>query len=248
MQTKIKNLLNTLVFFSVTVVWGASVNAETFTSGERQNTLIELYTSEGCSSCPPAEKYLNSFKDNPGLWKTFIPVALHVDYWDYLGWKDRFASPLHTQRQRALGQVNLQDTIYTPGFFVNGDPWRRGFFGSEPKVSKDKAGKLSVTLDKNRISAEFLTKQFDSQPLTLTVAVLGMGLKSSIKAGENSGHKSLHEFVILKYITKKSNNARWTFELPVYDQMGASQLAVVAWVSKAGNPRPIQSVGGYIKR
>lgn len=226
----------------------AEVNAETFTSGDRQNNLIELYTSEGCSSCPPAEKYLNSYKDNPELWTTFIPIALHVDYWDYLGWKDRYADPVHTQRQRQLGRVNLQDTIYTPGFFVNGDPWSRGFFGSDPEKSKELTGKLSVTLNNNSITAKFLPVQTETHPFTLTVAILGMGLKTSIQAGENSGHKSNHEFVNLKYVTKKSNNASWAFELPDFDRMGASQFALVAWVSKTGDPSPIQSIGGYIKR
>ncbi len=225
-----------------------SVQAETFTTGDRQNTLIELYTSEGCSSCPPAEKYLNSLVKDPLLWKTTIPIALHVDYWDYLGWKDRFASPIHTQRQRQYARVNLQNTIYTPGFFVNGEPWRRGFFNSKPELSQAQPGKLLLTLNKNQINAEFLPKQVDaSQQFSLTVAVVGMGLKTSIKAGENTGHSSSHEFVNLKYISKNSSNAKWSFTLPKYDQMDATRLALVAWVSKKGDPRPIQSVGGYIK-
>jgi len=222
------------------------VQAETFTSGDRQNTLVELYTSEGCSSCPPAEKYLNSLKDSADLWKTYIPIALHVDYWDYLGWKDRFASPVHTQRQRQYARVNLQNTIYTPGFFVNGEPWRRGFFDSTPSISKDQPGKLSVTLNKNQISAEFLANVSKHTPLILTVAVVGMGLKTSIQAGENSGRASSHEFVNLKYISKSSSNLKWSFDLPSYDRMGASRLALVAWVSKVDDPRPLQSVGGYI--
>ncbi len=245
---KIKHLLYFLVFFSIAVVLVARVHAETFSSGDRQNTLIELYTSEGCSSCPPAEKYLNSFKDNPDLWGTFIPIALHVDYWDYLGWKDRYASPAHTLRQRQYARVNLQDTIYTPGFFVNGDPWRRDFFSSSPAASKEQTGKLSVSLNKNRINATFVPIPGGNQPLTLTVAILGMGLKTSIKAGENSGHTSIHEFVNLKYVTKNSKNYSWSFEFPAFDRMQATKLALVAWVSKAGDPRPIQSVGGYIKR
>jgi len=225
----------------------ANVQAKTFTSGDRQNTLIELYTSEGCSSCPPAERYLNSLVKDPQLWETYIPIALHVDYWDYLGWKDRFASPIHTQRQRQYARVNLQNTIYTPGFFVNGEPWRRGFFGSKPPLSKEHPGKLSLTLNKNQIRAEFLPKRAAAnQSLTLTVAVLGMGLKTSIEAGENSGHSSSHEFVNLKYTSKHSKHNRWSFALPKYDRMEASRLALVAWISKKSDPRPIQSVGGYI--
>ncbi len=248
MHTKTQEYLKqSIIIVCLAALMVANTRAETFTSGDRQNTLIELYTSEGCSSCPPAEKYLNSLMDAPQLWKTYIPIALHVDYWDYLGWKDRFASPIHTQRQRQYARVNLQNTIYTPGFFVNGEPWRRGFFGSDPAVSKDQPGKLSITLNKNQISAEFIPRQSDApQALTLTVAILGMGLKTSIKAGENSGHAASHEFVNLKYTSKNATDRKWSFALPSYDRMEATQLALVAWISKSGDPRPIQSVGGYI--
>src|SRR3954451_5035298 len=77
-----------------------SLAAETtFVSGSEQTALIELYTSEGCSSCPPAEAWLTQWKDDAGLWKRFVPIAFHVDYWDRLGWRDRFASKQWTERQ-----------------------------------------------------------------------------------------------------------------------------------------------------
>ena len=63
----------------------------TFASTARQTSLLELYTSEGCSSCPPAEAWLSGLKDNPGLWRDFVPVAFHVDYWNYLGWRDKWS-------------------------------------------------------------------------------------------------------------------------------------------------------------
>src|ERR1051326_5468046 len=72
----------------------------TFESGETQNSLIELFTSEGCSSCPPAEKWLSALKTNQDLWKKTIPVAFHVDYWNHLGWRDRFSKPEFTSRQQ----------------------------------------------------------------------------------------------------------------------------------------------------
>ena len=65
-------------------------------SGEKRVTLVELYTSEGCSSCPPAEAWMNQLQDDPRLWREIVPVAFHVDYWDYIGWPDRFAVPAHS--------------------------------------------------------------------------------------------------------------------------------------------------------
>ena len=77
-------------------LFGASFRAlggdRVFESGPTRAHLIELFTSEGCSSCPPAESWLSKLKNEPGLWKNFVPLAFHVDYWDHLGWKDPFAS------------------------------------------------------------------------------------------------------------------------------------------------------------
>lgn len=71
-----------------------------FTSAPARVTLLELYSSEGCSSCPLADAWVNSLQAGPGLWTQLVPVVFHVDYWDYIGWKDRFATPAFTDRQR----------------------------------------------------------------------------------------------------------------------------------------------------
>ena len=68
----------------------ATAASLTLSSQEQRTTLIELYTSEGCSSCPPADRWLSRLKDDPRLWKQIVPLAFHVDYWNYLGWRDRF--------------------------------------------------------------------------------------------------------------------------------------------------------------
>ncbi|MDH5614701.1 MAG: DUF1223 domain-containing protein, partial [Gammaproteobacteria bacterium] len=107
----------------------ASAEPVTLVSGQGQKVLIELYTSEGCSSCPPAEKYLNTYRHNKELWHTYIPVAFHVDYWDYIGWKDRFASPSFSTRQRQHARERNVRSVYTPSFMVNGAGWQPGWFG-----------------------------------------------------------------------------------------------------------------------
>ncbi|MBA3543366.1 MAG: DUF1223 domain-containing protein, partial [Chthoniobacterales bacterium] len=77
--------------------------------------LLELYTSEGCSSCPPAEAGLSKLKDNPRLWQDFVPIAFHVDYWDRLGWRDPFASKEWTARQYEYSARWRSSSVYTPG-------------------------------------------------------------------------------------------------------------------------------------
>jgi hypothetical protein len=97
---------------------------KTFESGDMQTTLIELFTSEGCSSCPPADAWMSRLKTNPDLWKNIVPAVFHVDYWDGLGWRDRFAKPEFTARQRQYVATWRGDSVYTPGFVVNGREWR----------------------------------------------------------------------------------------------------------------------------
>src|SRR5437016_3348460 len=74
-------------------------------SGPTRVALIELYTSEGCSSCPPAEQWLGELRTSPALWKEFVPVALHVNYWDHLGWRDALASKVFTEREHGYAAV-----------------------------------------------------------------------------------------------------------------------------------------------
>ena len=88
-------------------------------------TVVELYTSQGCSSCPPADAYLAKLAQEPGV----IALALHVDYWDYIGWQDTFASPRFTDRQRAYARAAGSRTIYTPQMIVQG---RDQAVGSDP--------------------------------------------------------------------------------------------------------------------
>ena len=89
-------------------------------SGPTTNVLVELYTSEGCDSCPPADRWLQALGGGGTAAGRIIPVAFHVDYWDYLGWKDRFASPRYSERQRALASAAKSTRVYTPQVVVAG--------------------------------------------------------------------------------------------------------------------------------
>ncbi|MBA3608983.1 MAG: DUF1223 domain-containing protein [Chthoniobacterales bacterium] len=93
-------------------------------SGPMRTHLLELFTSEGCSSCPPAEAWLSKLKDDPGLWRDFVPLAFHVDYWDRLGWRDPFASKIWTARQYEYSARWKSSNVYTPGFVLDGREWR----------------------------------------------------------------------------------------------------------------------------
>src|SRR5450432_1411576 len=85
-------------------------------AGAEPRAVIELFTSQGCSSCPPADKLLSQFVTDPSL----IPISLPIDYWDYLGWKDTLADPRNSARQRAYSRVRGDRDVYTPQVVVNG--------------------------------------------------------------------------------------------------------------------------------
>jgi hypothetical protein len=228
-----------------------------FSSGEHQNYLIELYTSEGCSSCPPADRWLSKIKESDKLWNDVIPIAFHVDYWDYIGWKDKFADKRYSNRQRNYARQYRETTVYTPGIRVNGFPW-----GSWRDSKLDEfndlddaalAGNLSLSTNKeNEFNALFLSKQpIKDNGLVLNVAILGMEIKTKVQRGENSGRMLNQDFVVLAYEQYKQQvNAAWNATLPtISDSLkGETQhLALVAWVNSVGNLNPIQAVGGFLK-
>ena len=102
-----------------------TAKAQQFQSTEAQFPLIDLYTSEGCSSSPRADRWLTSLKHNQGLWSKFFPIVFHVDYWDYIGWKDPLASKQFSQRQQRYPKEFNEATVYTPGMRKAGEEWRR---------------------------------------------------------------------------------------------------------------------------
>ncbi len=214
-------------------------------SGSQQANLIELYTSEGCSSCPPADKWLNNLKKDPRLWKQVIPVAFHVDYWDYIGWKDTFAVPENTQRQAKYKQEGGIRTIYTPEIVNNGKEWRRWFGSSDIPVSGKRSGQLDVSIDAGKISAKFMSNDSNSQNLKLNVALLGFGFKTKIRAGENTGKSLAHDFVVIGQSSQKSTNGTWQMPLPISRHQTKKQ-GIAIWVSHTDAQEPIQVVGGWL--
>jgi hypothetical protein len=218
-----------------------------FASGDQPTLLVELYTSEGCSSCPPAERYLNGLKSRPELWVSYVPVAFHVDYWNYLGWEDRFASQAFSDRQRQHARTGNVRTVYTPALIVDGSEWRPGLFDRLPKPETGRAaGRLEVTLDNPRLTVEFKPLSGEAPALTLHIALLGMGLVSDIRAGENKGRMSHHEFVVIGFKSIPGFDGRWQTELPEPDISGPERKALAVWVTPRDSLKPLQAVGGYI--
>lgn len=215
------------------------------TSGTQQVSLIELFTSEGCSSCPPAEAWLNRFVDDEKLWKQVIPMAFHVDYWDYIGWKDRFAQKQFSERQYRYQKEGGVRTVYTPGVFLNGKEWRSKS-SQLPAGSAQTVGTLSVEVTDQGLTARFDPVEQSDKTLRLYVAVLAFGINTEVAAGENRGRQLAHEFVVVGLNHATSSDLSWQVALPKVRSVGAKRHAIVAWISQDSTLRPLQAVGGWI--
>ena len=212
-------------------------------SGTRQVTLLELYTSQGCSSCPPAERWLNEYINKDELWSSVVPVALHVDYWDYIGWKDPYAAKEHGERQRDYARAGKTRTVYTPGFFVNGRDWRGWTMRMNPRSSDKKPGNLSATIVDNQLTVSF---QAHDRPMDLNVAILGFGIETDVKRGENRNRVLAQEFVALSHRVYRSDTGAWEVVLPGVSRQEADRLGIALWVSEPGNPAPVQATGAWL--
>jgi hypothetical protein len=223
-----------------------------FQSGSAQVALVELYTSEGCSSCPPAEASVSRLKDDPGLWKNFVPLAWHVDYWNHLGWKDRFSSARYTERQADYAAKWNKDSVYTPAFAVNGQEWHLGV-GSSALVtaSSSDAGVLAAKTDNGQqFKITYKLVSDDGSKWEAHVALLGCGISSKIDAGENSGRDLKHDFVVLEERAEpmkiEKNMARVDVVLKSAPLADVPQRAVAIWVNRRGQIAPVQTTGGWL--
>ncbi len=219
-------------------------------SGPGRVALIELYTSEGCSSCPPADHWLEALRNQRGLWRDFVPIGFHVNYWDQLGWKDRFATRQFTQREYALASVWGSNSVYTPCFAFDGREWHPGADLRAP--AGDSPGPLSLALgDDGVCRIRFVPAAgTPARPLEIHVVLLGGGFASKVTAGENRGETLHHEFVALALadapLQPGPDGAAAELRLPPTANPDAERRALAAWVTLKGRLEPLQATGGWL--
>ncbi len=247
MKSKINFLL---IFFSFLILFSAT----SFKSSSQQTTLIELYTSEGCHSCPPADEWLSRVGNGKSLWSEFVPVAFHVDYWDAIGWKDVFAQSRFSDRQRRYASNWNSRSVYTPGFVLNGKEWR-GFFSGDslPKRMDREVGVLQIQIQEdNQYRFQFTPTKLNQKNYVAHMALLGSGFKIQVERGENRGKLLEHDFVVVDFKEESlklndSDDLIHTFILTPNTELKPARYAVVAWVTESNGFEPIQAAGGYLE-
>jgi len=176
-------------------------------SHQQRVALLELYTSEGCNSCPPAERWLSGLRARGIQSDQLIPLAFHVDYWDYIGWIDRYAQPGFAARQRLIADRNHASFIYTPQFVLNGRDFQRPWLGD--KLAKQlgevnaQRSRLEIgaglSMQNNSATVSVHVRNEATHKANVYVALFENGLNTEVQAGENAGKRLYHEFVVRRF-------------------------------------------------
>jgi hypothetical protein len=174
-----------------------AANTCTAQSTAQVPNVVELYTSEGCSSCPPADRWLSTLKGRVDV----LALGFHVTYWDQLGWPDRFATPATTQRQHRWREAHKGPYVYTPQIVLDGRDmrdWSSLRSGVLPKPKMSATATIKLDAQDGVVRASVANAAAD-KPLAGYWVVLEDGISSRVKAGENSGSTLTHDHVVVHY-------------------------------------------------
>jgi hypothetical protein len=205
-------------------------------SGATLTPVIELYTSEGCSSCPPADQWLSGLKGKP-----VVAEAFHVAYWDYIGWKDRFAQPVFSTRQKEIAAQNRQSGVYTPQLVRNGRDWHDYKQVTEPQLAAKARISLQRVGDTDGFEAR-VEPQDARVPWTAYWTVTEDSHSSRVKAGENAGEFLKHDFVVRQYAPVGQYQGPQVLKFFALAQQPEHQRRINLVVQDAQGNEPLQAL------
>ena len=232
---------------------GGKVSVE---SAEVRTPVVELYTSEGCSSCPPADRWISKLGEAIGEELRAVPLAFHVDYWNYLGWEDPFSSSEYTERQRMLGALNRQRSIYTPEFLVSGEETRgtRAVIGAIQSANRQ-AADVRISMDVDYVTGDGIVADVDILGdfgnATLYLAVFENNIVREIGGGENHGRTLHHDFVVRDFrrlLTGEGEESSARAVIPLDPDWHGPELGLAAMVMDRGSSKTIQAVSTPLAR
>jgi hypothetical protein len=222
-------------------------------SGPQTAALVELYTSEGCSSCPPADRELSRLRQVLDPAAEVVPLELHVDYWNYIGWKDAYAQGAFGERQSWLVHANRQNTVYTPQFFVGGTELRawQGALRDKVRQLNTLAAAAAIRVRAGLTASGALALRADATaragdgPAALYLAVAESGLATKVTRGENGGVTLAHDHVVREWIGPirlAGGSAQAQREIALPAAWNRARLEVVAFVADERSGSVLQAV------
>lgn len=224
-------------------------------SGSHRIALLELYTSEGCSSCPPADRWLSGLAAKEIDSERVVPLALHVDYWDYIGWRDRFAQPGFAERQRQMALLGNSNLVYTPQVMLNGRDFRN--WRNTGRFERDLAAinasvpqaTLRLTLKQPKpdtLDVSTIAQNTREGNHSLFIALYENNLTSAVKHGENAGSTLHHDFVVRAWRGPFALNAKnatsWRHEIKLDKQWNPKSLGLAAFVQNTASGEVLQAI------
>jgi hypothetical protein len=226
-------------------------------SGDATVALLELYTSEGCSSCPPADKFVSELPRSGFDSNRVVPLAFHVDYWNYLGWTDPFSQSDFTRRQRDFASRTNAATVYTPELVLSGTEYRR-WWGNSFERAVDRVNRatpgadIALRLDREKTTlrvdghATVRDKSSGGRDAQFYVALYQSNLSNKIDAGENSGRTLDHSFVVRRlygpFAFDTAGIARFSRALTLDAGWKPADLGVAAFVQEARGTKVLQAL------
>ena len=239
-------------------VASAAVASETDTarisvsSGENITPVVELYTSEGCSSCPRADNFLTLLGENINQDLHAVPLAFHVDYWNRLGWEDPYSQAKFTDRQRWVAQLNKQRSIYTPELVVSGLEARGGgMVFDQINIHNRKTADVQITMDvsapgKGEVVADLaIRSETDTRLPEMLIALYENNIIREIKGGENKGRTLTHNFVV-RHLSEPTPVARGDssrmVSMDIDETWNTDNLGLAVFVIDADNGQTLQAL------
>jgi hypothetical protein len=227
----------TLAAFSLSTLPLHAATCEV-SAGAQPPAVVELFTSQGCSSCPPADRWLSTLKDQPGV----IALGFHVNYWNHLGWTDPFATPQTTERQRQIRDATRGKYVYTPQVVLNGEDhraWRGERADTLPALPAATAPSLRL-VRKGELVTAHVGASPQRMPLAGYWAVLQDGNDSRVTRGENAGETLHNDHVVRLYqpVAPWEGQQPQTITLPL-PQTAHQRVAFV--LTDAGGLKPVQA-------
>lgn len=245
------------ITFATLTAGSAAAASCTIQSGDKQRPVIMLFTSEGCSSCPPADRWASELHRS-GKHGALV-LGFHVAYWDYIGWKDRFAQPAFTDLQRRVSSQVGMTTIYTPQVMLQGKEWRNWHGVLQDRSLSSTATQMAsatIALSLQKTSAHQLPVTLDikasentNDKLEAFVALTENGLSSKVSAGENRGESLKHDAVVRTLagpfpLVRGALSKQIVLSVPA--DAKTANMHVAAFVADARSGQVVQGAGGRV--